>query len=391
MNATDRHFPRRNLATAPGADKRPLPGTVTGPAAGPQPARAGAAMDSARRGRRDHAPRARGLRRAAGLKAPGAPFRASAMAAEPSGPPALPTAAGPEISVVIAHLNQPELLGRCLAALAAQRFDMRRAEVIVVDNGSRSLPEAITGRFPGVTLAREPVPGPGPARNRGVALARGEIIAFTDADCLPDPGWLAAIHARFAADPGLEILGGEVEIFPETPGDVTPAEAFQMLYAYRQELYITRQSFSVTANLVIRREVFDAVGPFAGLELAEDVDWGRRAAGAGHRIVYAPEVRVLHPARRSMAELRATWDRHVTHFYRREARGPFGRLRWALTIPLMALSPLAEIPAVLGARELTPAGRWRAFRGLAQIRLYRAFRMAAMLAGGRDGAARWNR
>ena len=107
-----------------------------------------------------------------------------------------------------------------------------------------------------------------------------------------------------------------MEIFPETPGDVTPAEAFQMLYAYRQELYITRQDFSVTANLVIRREVFDAVGPFAGLEVAEDVDWGRRATRAGHRIVYAPEVRVLHPARRSMAELRATWDRHVTHFYR---------------------------------------------------------------------------
>ena len=65
-----------------------------------------------------------------------------------------------------------------------------------------------------------------------------------------------------------------------------------MLYAYRQELYITRQDFSVTANLVVRREVFDAVGPFAGLEVAEDVDWGRRATRAGHRIVYAPEVRV---------------------------------------------------------------------------------------------------
>ena len=343
-------------------------------------------MHSARRGRRDHAPRARGLRRAEGSKPPGAPFRASPRASEP---PALP-AALPEISVVIAHLNQPEPLGGCLAALAAQRFDMGRVEIIVVDNGSRGLPEAVTGRFPGVTLACEPVPGPGPARNRGVALARGAILAFTDADCLPDPGWLAAIHARFAADPGLEILGGEVETFPETPGDLTPAEAFQMLYGFRQRLYISRQNFSVTANMAVTRAVFAAVGPFGGLEVTEDRDWGHRATRAGHRIVHAPEARVLHPARRSMAELRATWDRHTAHFYRL-AGGPAGRLRWALTIPLMALSPLAEIPRILRAQNLSPRERWRAFRGLVGIRLYRAFRMAAMLAGGADRAEQWNR
>ena len=241
-----------------------------------------------------------------------------------------------------------------------------------------------------MTLAHEPLPGPGPARNRGAALARGTILAFTDADCLPEPGWLAAIHARFAAEPGLEILGGEVHIFPETPGDVTPAEAFQMLYAYRQKLYITRQDFSVTANIVVTPAVFDAVGPFAGLEVAEDWTGAAAPPGAGHRIVYAPEIRVLHPARRSMAELHAIWDRHVTHFYRLGA-GPAGRLRWALTIPLMALSPLAEIPAILRARSSPRAERWLAFRGLVGIRLYRAFRMAAMLAGGPDRAEHWNR
>ena len=57
----------------------------------------------------------------------------------------------------------------------------------------------------------------------------------------------------------------------------------------------------------------------------------------------------------------------------------------------MALSPLVEIPAILRARRLAPRERWLAFRGLVGIRLYRAFRMAAMLAGGPDGAARWNR
>ena len=142
--------------------------------------------------------------------------------------------------------------------------------------------------------------------------------------------------------------------------------------------------------MAVTREVFAAVGPFGGLEVTEDRDWGHRATRAGHRIVYAPEVRVLHPARHSMAELRATWDRHIAHFYRL-ARGPAGRLRWVLLIPLMAASPLAEIPTILRARALRPRERWLAFRGLVEIRLYRAFRMAAMLFGAADGAARWNR
>ncbi len=319
------------------------------------------------------------------------PAEAAPAAPAPRAFPPLPRpGTGPEVSVVIAHLNQPERLARCLAALAAQSFPRARFEVIVVDNGSRRRPEAEVATFPGARLAEEPVPGPGPARNRGAALARGAILAFTDADCLPEPGWLAAIHARFAADPGLEIIGGEVRIFTETPGDLTPAEAFQLLYAYRQQLYISRRNFSVTANLAIRRPVWEAVGPFAGLERAEDVDWGRRAVGAGHRIVYAPEVRVGHPARRSMAELRATWDRHVTHFYRL-AEGPSGRIRWALAIPLVAASPIAEIPRILRAGGLAPRARWRAFQGLVAIRLYRAFRMTVTLLGGRDGAARWNR
>ena len=221
---------------------------------------------------------------------------------------------------------------------------MGRAEIIVVDNGSRVLPEAVTGRFPGVTLALRAGarPRPGAQPRRGAGAGRSSSPSPTPTACPTRAGSPPSMPASRPIPPS-RILGGEVEIFPETPGDITPAEAFQMLYAYRQELYITRQNFSVTANMAVRRAVFAAVGPFAGLEVAEDVDWGRRATRAGHRIVYAPEVRVLHPARRSMAELRATWDRHVTHFYRLR-RGPAGRLRWALTIPLMALSPARGDP-----------------------------------------------
>ena len=98
-------------------------------------------------------------------------------------------------SVVIPHLNQPEFLARCLASLAAG--SRRPDEVIVVDNGSDALPQAICDAH-GARLLTEAEPGPGPARNCGVRVSSGNILAFIDADCLADPGWLAAAEAAIA-------------------------------------------------------------------------------------------------------------------------------------------------------------------------------------------------
>ena len=181
------------------------------------------------------------------------------------GPQRSPQRAVPEISVVIPHLNQPRLLAACLAALGQQTLAPDRFEVLVVDNGSTPLPTHVVSGLPGVHLACEPEPGPGPARNRGVALARAEILAFLDADCIPEPGWLAAILAAFEADPACGVIGGAVRVFAETPGRPNPAEAFDLVYGFRQELTIARHDFAATANLAVRRGVFATVGGFAGL------------------------------------------------------------------------------------------------------------------------------
>jgi hypothetical protein len=145
--------------------------------------------------------------------------------------------------------------------------------------------------------------------------------------------------------------------------------------------------------MAARRAVLDAVGPFGGLDISEDLDWGQRAAALGFPTVFAEEVLVRHPARRSMAALRAQWGRHVTHFYRLKAEGFRGRLRWAAIIPLMALSPLAEVPNVLTSDRVSgPRARALAFAGLVRVRLFRARRMLlAMLGGaGETSRLRWN-
>lgn len=309
-------------------------------------------------------------------------------------PEGAPEAGVPEVSVIVPHLNQPEPLRILLASLFAQDFDMGRAEVIVVDNGSRRLPEAVVAEFPGVRLARETAPGPGPARNLGVALSRAPLLAFTDGDCRVDPTWLGRLVGHFAADPDLAILGGDMRLILLEPGNPTPVEAFECVYAFPQTLYIFRKGYSVTANMGVRRAVFDAVGPFAGIGVSEDRDWGQRARAMGHVTAWRPDVIVHHPARRTMDELRDKCDRNVSLDFASEAGGLKGRLRWTAKAVALGLSPLAEIPRI--ARSDRVSGlrdRVRAFRGLAGFRLYRAGRMLRALFSEevRTASTRWNR
>lgn len=298
----------------------------------------------------------------------------------------------PLLSIVVPHLNQPELLTLFLRSLHDQ-FDMSRVEVIVVDNGSRRLPEAEIAPFPAVRLAEEAIPGPGPARNKGVALSSAPLIAFTDSDVLLAPDWMPKLFARFE-DPETQIIGGEIRVFPEDPGNPTMAEAYECVYAFPQSDYIPKKGFSVSANLATRREVFDAVGPFAGIEIAEDTDWGQRATRMGYKVIYAPEVVVFHPARRAMGDLYRKWDRNISHHYEAFARGPAGKLKWLAKAGALVVSPPAHIPKIAASDRLSGLRpRLLALRGLWALRLYRARKMLAVMChpATKTASTQWNR
>ncbi len=68
---------------------------------------------------------------------------------------------------------------------------------------------------------------------------------------------------------------------PERP---TALEAYECVHAYRMKEYIEKQGFTGTGNLALRRDVFEVVGPFGGLHIAEDLDWGQRSGRMGYRI-----------------------------------------------------------------------------------------------------------
>jgi glycosyltransferase involved in cell wall biosynthesis len=298
------------------------------------------------------------------------------------------------ISVIVPHLDQPEELRRCLSSLHAQSEPEQPVEIIVVDNGSKRMPAEICSAFGDVTLLVERNPGPGPARNLGAAHASGEILAFIDADCTADAGWLSEIERCFAEHANIGIIGGDVRIACRDPRRLTLLEAYESVFAFRMREYIAKQGFTGTGNLAVRAGVLAKVGPFGGIEVAEDRDWGQRASRLGIRTHYRPCMIVFHPARKSLAEIARKWDRHVAHDFNRAKAKPGWWPRWILRSIAVALSPAAELVRI-GSSDRLPGGRARllAFLGVVLVRLYRC-RVMLDLAFGADASrlsGRWNR
>jgi glycosyltransferase involved in cell wall biosynthesis len=298
------------------------------------------------------------------------------------------------ISVIIAHLNQPDYLKMCLTSLQQQSFDMTGVEIIVVDNGSRILPHEIIAPFTNVRLEIEAKAGPGPARNKGVAVAKGRVLAFIDSDCIADAHWLSTVWRVMQADSGFDIAGGNVKVATAVPGRPTMVEAYEQVFSFRQQFYVERQGFSATLNMATRPEVFQRVGPFGGIEIAEDRDWGVRAGKLGIKTHFVPDMWVTHPARRNMQEICAKLDRILSHDYEEQVHGFPGHARWFAKALAVAVSPIISIGMVMRSNQVRSwHDRWLAGCGLILVRLYRARKMLALQFGkhkGRDGHS-WNR
>ncbi|GLS53593.1 hypothetical protein GCM10007886_17760 [Methylobacterium gregans] len=276
----------------------------------------------------------------------------------------------PRISVVVPHLDDLANLDACLAHLAAQRMPPEHYEIIVADNGSHgglATVEAVAGGRARVGAA--PARGAGPARNAGVAAARGAILAFIDSDCRPSPDWLAAGEAALASgDPARsDVVGGAVRVVAADAAAPSAVEAYELVFAFRNDLYVHRKGFTVTANMFVSRRVFAAVGPFAN-GVSEDVEWCHRARALGFRLGYAPACIVAHPARRSWDELARKWRRTTREAHALAPAGLLGALRWLARAWLVLLSALPQAWRILRAADL-PARRTRLGAVLVLLRI----------------------
>ena len=166
----------------------------------------------------------------------------------------------------------------------------------MVDDGGDGDLAPVVAPLNNVRLVRQANAGPAAARNRGVEAACGDFLAFTDDDCLPDPGWLDALVVRHDRDPEA-LIGGRVEnLHPESAF----SEASQALCNFLCEFHgrsAGKWSFFPTNNLGCSRRGFEAIGGFDvrfRIAAAEDRDFGMRWRRTGRPLVFAPEALVGH-------------------------------------------------------------------------------------------------
>ncbi len=270
----------------------------------------------------------------------------------------------PLLSVVVPVRNGAPYLRDLFAALDAQTLAPERYEVVVVDNNSDDATPALLrlweSQAPNRRVLQATGTGPAHARNVGAAAARGEWIAFTDADTEPEPEWLETL-ARVAQANGAVALEGAVVAWP--------AEA---VGPYTHQISNENGGKFVTANMAYRRELFERLGGFdESFEQAflEDSDLAFRALDAGVEIPFVADARVRHRviAMSSRATLRSA--RRVRWLPLFARKHPY-RYREQLRTHVRALSPVdARVVAGVTAAALLPATRGVVRLALAAVAL----------------------
>lgn len=209
------------------------------------------------------------------------------------------------VSVVTPVYNDPDGARKLILALREQTLE-EPYEVIFVDNNSDDeTPRVLRERTEGLggfrVVEYTERQGSYAARNEGIRRARGDVLAFTDADCRPVDRWLEA-GIRKLRESGAELTAGPIR--------VTYREEHPNLWEYldstihlNQREYV-EDGWGATANLFVRRDCFREHGTFrAQLQSSGDCEFGKRVTGAGGRIEFATDALVRHPARRTFLSL----------------------------------------------------------------------------------------
>jgi glycosyltransferase involved in cell wall biosynthesis len=222
------------------------------------------------------------------------------------------------VSVIIPIYNGAADLPDLLDCLQHQTYSSDRVEYLLVDNGSSDRTAAMIQaaqnssppQFTLCYLSETAIQSSYAARNTGIRAAKGSILAFTDADCRPQPQWLSRLVEPFA-DPQVGLVAGEITALP--------GNSLLERYADRHETLSQKHTlahsfcpYGQTANLALRRQILEQVGLFRPyLTTGGDADlcW-RILRQTPWRMQLAANATVQHRHRATIAELRSQWQRY---------------------------------------------------------------------------------
>jgi cellulose synthase/poly-beta-1,6-N-acetylglucosamine synthase-like glycosyltransferase len=198
------------------------------------------------------------------------------------------------VTVIIPAFNAEKAISRCLDALTGQNYS-GELEIIVIDDGSTDSTPDIVSQYKRVQLVRQKNAGPASARNKGASAARGDIILFTDSDCVPEQNWISEMLRPFHED--REVVG--VKGAYKTRQREITARFVQLEYEdkYNYMLkdkyidFIDTYSAGFRKNIFLEMNGYDTAFPVA---CAEDVELSYRMSNRGHKMVFNPDAVVYH-------------------------------------------------------------------------------------------------
>lgn len=267
----------------------------------------------------------------------------------------------PFFSVIIPTFERPTPLAQCLRALSLLDYPRRSFEVIVVDDGSATLPVDVVEKFHGeieLKLLTQRHAGPSAARNFGATHARGEFFAFTDDDCAPHPRWLRALGARLGATPHRLVGGRTLNALTSNPYSEMSQLIIDVVYEHFNAEPDNARFFA-SNNFSLAAQHFHSMGGFnVEFTTSEDREFCDRWLACGRRMTYEPEAVIYHS---HPLTLRKLWRQHFGYgrgalrFHRqRESRGaqPFKPDRSFYLKLLRASLPRAHRSSAMSAPAL---------------------------------------
>lgn len=218
--------------------------------------------------------------------------------------------AAPRMSIVIGTLNRADAIGRSIQSVLEQDFPKDRYEIIVVDNGctdgTEQLVREMSATASNLRYVKEPKLGLSNARNKGIAEARYELVAFFDDDATAEPGWLSALTEVFRREPDAGAAGGPISVgWPTQRPNWMPTSCegyFGHCYYGTERTYLRFPQYPFGSNMVIRKERLlqingfnTAVGPKGqNMMSAGEQDLFARLHEHAIKVVYEPAAAVYH-------------------------------------------------------------------------------------------------
>ena len=227
----------------------------------------------------------------------------------------------PFVSVIVPVYNGERTIGNCIKSLLSLNYPSSKIEIIIVDNNSKDATRSVIREFPVISLVEDRIQSSYAARNTGLKKSKGEIIAFTDSDCIADKDWVLKAVECFQ-DENVGCVAGRIEGY--SPSNYIEEYLVKIGYLCQDTSTLKHwfHPYAQTANAIYRREVLDAIGTFEENWVSagdSDLTW-RMLLHTHYKLTYCPDSLIYHVHRSTLKGLfnqRKTWGHGEVLLYKK--------------------------------------------------------------------------